>query len=102
MKSPLNKIKKYDRGALSHYDDERNKNHFCVPFMKYGLNYRQYLDHGSRNLLSNSRNHFAFGGITGFSTVVSWLTHWSASDFTSVTNTALLLFGFLFLGKALD
>ena len=44
-------------------------------------------------------NHFAFGGITGFSTVVSQLTHWSASDFTSVTNTALLLFGFLFLGK---
>ena len=30
-------------------------------------------------------NHFAFGGITGFSTVVSQLTHWSASDFTSVT-----------------
>ena len=44
-------------------------------------------------------NHFAFGGITGFSTVVSQLTHWSASDFTSVTNTALLLLGFLFLGK---
>ena len=44
-------------------------------------------------------NHFAFGGITGFSTVVSQLTHWSASDFTSVTNTTLLLFGFLFLGK---
>ena len=44
-------------------------------------------------------NHFAFGGITGFSTVVSQLTHWSASDFTSVTNIALLLFGFLFLGK---
>ena len=44
-------------------------------------------------------NHFAFGGITGFSTVVSQLTHWSASDFTSVTNITLLLFGFLFLGK---
>ena len=44
-------------------------------------------------------NHFAFGGITGFSTVVSQLTHWPASDFTSVTNTALLLLGFLFLGK---
>lgn len=44
-------------------------------------------------------NHFAFGGITGFSTVVSEVTPWSASDFTAVVNTALLILGFLFLGK---
>ncbi|MGN0371551.1 MAG: YitT family protein [Enterocloster sp.] len=44
-------------------------------------------------------NHFAFGGVTGFSTVVSALTHWSASDFTSIVNTVLLILGFLFLGK---
>lgn len=44
-------------------------------------------------------NHFAFGGITGFSTLVSEVTGWSASDFTSVVNTALLVLGFLFLGR---
>ena len=43
-------------------------------------------------------NHFAFGGITGFSIVVSELTHWSASDFTSIVNTLLLVVGFIFLG----
>ena len=35
-------------------------------------------------------NHFAFGGITGFSTVVSQLTHWSASDFRSEEHTSEL------------
>ena len=44
-------------------------------------------------------NHFAFGGITGFSIVVSELTHWSASDFTSIVNTLLLVVGFIFLGR---
>ncbi len=44
-------------------------------------------------------NHFAFGGVTGFSTLVSEVSGWSAGDFTSVVNTALLVFGFLFLGK---
>lgn len=44
-------------------------------------------------------NHFAFGGVTGFSTVVSEVTSWSAGDFTSFVNTALLILGFVFLGK---
>lgn len=44
-------------------------------------------------------NNFAFGGVTGFSTVFSVLTRWSASDFTFIVNTALLVLGFLFLGK---
>ena len=44
-------------------------------------------------------NHFAFGGVTGFSTVVSEATRWSAGDFTFIVNTALLLLGFIFLGK---
>ena len=44
-------------------------------------------------------NHFAFGGITGFSTVISELTSWSASDFTSIVNTLLLVVGFAFLGR---
>lgn len=44
-------------------------------------------------------NDFAFGGVTGFSTIVSKLTPWSASDFTFVVNTGLLVIGFLFLGR---
>lgn len=44
-------------------------------------------------------NHFAFGGVTGFATVVSEVTHWSAGDFTNVVNMALLALGFLFLGR---
>ena len=44
-------------------------------------------------------NHFSFGGVTGFSPVVSRLTGWSASDFTFVVNTGLLVLGFLFLGR---
>jgi len=43
-------------------------------------------------------NHFSFGGVTGFSPVVSALTGWSASDFTFWVNTGLLVLGFLFLG----
>ncbi len=43
-------------------------------------------------------NNFAFGGVTGFSTVVSRMTHWSAGDFTFIVNTGLLVLGFLFLG----
>lgn len=44
-------------------------------------------------------NHFSFGGVTGFSPVVSSLTGWSASNFTFCVNTGLLVLGFLFLGK---
>ncbi len=44
-------------------------------------------------------NNFAFGGVTGFATVVSALTHWSASDFTTIVNMALLAIGFIFLGS---
>ncbi len=44
-------------------------------------------------------NHFAFGGITGFSTVISEITNFSASDFTSIMNYGLLILGFIFLGK---
>ncbi|PNV61413.1 YitT family protein [Clostridium sp. chh4-2] len=45
-------------------------------------------------------NNFAFGGVTGFSTVISKMTHWSASDFTFIVNTSLLVGGFVFLGKS--
>ena len=43
-------------------------------------------------------NNFSFGGVTGFSSVVSRLTGMNASDFTFVVNTGLLVLGFLFLG----
>ena len=44
-------------------------------------------------------NHFAFGGVTGFSTVVSEIGRWSAGDFTFIVNTSLLVLGFIFMGK---
>lgn len=44
-------------------------------------------------------NHFSFGGVTGLSPVVSRLTGWSASSFTFWVNMALLVLGFLFLGR---
>ncbi|MGN0159061.1 MAG: YitT family protein [Brotaphodocola sp.] len=44
-------------------------------------------------------NHFSFGGVTGFSPLVSRLTGWSASSFTFVLNNLLLILGFLFLGR---
>lgn len=44
-------------------------------------------------------NNFAFGGVTGFSTVISVFTHWSAGEFTTIVNTILLIVGFLFLGR---
>jgi len=45
-------------------------------------------------------NNFAFGGVTGFASVISALTHWSASEFTTIVNTVLLVAGFLFLGRS--
>ncbi len=44
-------------------------------------------------------NHFAFGGVTGFSAVFSKLIGCSASAFTTVANNVLLVLGFIFLGK---
>ena len=44
-------------------------------------------------------NNFAFGGITGFSTIVSALTKLSASQFTFIVNMVLLLMRFIFIEK---
>lgn len=44
-------------------------------------------------------NNFSFGGVTGFASVVSAMTHWSATQFTNVVNIGLLILGFIFLGK---
>ena len=44
-------------------------------------------------------NNFAFGGFTGFSTIVSALSKLSASQFTFIANMVLLVMGFIFIGK---
>lgn len=44
-------------------------------------------------------NHFAFGGVTGFSTVISAVTQLSAGEFTFAANMVLLLAGFIFVGR---
>ncbi len=45
-------------------------------------------------------NNFAFGGVSGLSTVVSRLTGISASMFTNIANYALLAVGLVFLGRS--
>ena len=45
-------------------------------------------------------DNFCFGGITGFATVVAKVTPISASNFTFIANTILLVIGFIFLGKS--
>lgn len=45
-------------------------------------------------------NHFAFGGVSGLSTVISQMTGMTASTFTNIANYALLVVGFAFLGKS--
>lgn len=44
-------------------------------------------------------NNFAFGGVTGYSTMVSKVSSFSAGDFTFLVNTGLLVIGFIFLGR---
>ncbi len=44
-------------------------------------------------------NNFTFGGVTGVSVVLSELTDISASTFTFTINMALIVIGFIFLGK---
>lgn len=58
-----------------------------------------HLDYGGWNLLFKFPNHFAFGGVTGFSTAVSEISRWSASDFTFIVNTSAGIRGSFFLGK---
>jgi hypothetical protein len=45
-------------------------------------------------------NNFSFGGVTGYSKIVSKLTPLSASRFTMITNIVLLVVGFLMVGKS--
>ena len=46
------------------------------------------------------QNGFAFGGVSGFASVISQMTGISAATFTNVVNTGLLVLGFIFLGRA--
>lgn len=45
-------------------------------------------------------NHFSFGGVTGIAIIVAGISTVSASTVTLILNMALLLLGFVFLGKA--
>ncbi|MBQ2455577.1 MAG: YitT family protein [Firmicutes bacterium] len=45
-------------------------------------------------------NHFAFGGVSGLATVLSAMTGMTASTFTNIANYALLVVGFIFLGRS--
>ena len=45
-------------------------------------------------------NNFSFGGVTGIAVVLSAMSKASASSYTFIINMALLVFGFLFLGKS--
>lgn len=44
-------------------------------------------------------NHFSFGGVTGVAVVLGAVLNYSAATYTFIINMALLVFGFLFLGK---
>lgn len=44
-------------------------------------------------------NNFCFGGVTGISVILAGVFHMSASGYTFVINMALLVVGFIFLGK---
>jgi uncharacterized membrane-anchored protein YitT (DUF2179 family) len=45
-------------------------------------------------------NHFSFGGVTGIAVILTAVLPWSSSVLTSVMNVALLVVGFLFLGRS--
>ena len=45
-------------------------------------------------------NHFAFGGVSGLATVLSAMTGMTAPTFTNIANYALLVVGFIFLGRS--
>ncbi len=44
-------------------------------------------------------NHFSFGGVTGVAVVLEAVLKYSAATYTFIINMALLVLGFLFLGK---
>ena len=77
----------------------RSKNPVARTFAEYGLITVSIMIMVVGIYFFKFPNNFAFGGVTGFSTVISQMTRWSASDFTFIVNTGLLVLGFLFLGR---
>ena len=45
-------------------------------------------------------NNFSFGGVTGISIILNRLLPWSASSYNLVINMALLVVGFVFIGRS--
>ncbi len=80
--------------ALSHIEDKRKR-----VFIEYGLITISMLIMSVGVYFFKFPNNFSFGGVTGFSPVVSRLTGWSASNFTFVVNNLLLIVGFICLGR---
>ena len=44
-------------------------------------------------------NNFTFGGVTGIAVILSEISDISASTYTFIINMALIVLGFIFLGK---
>lgn len=80
--------------ALSHIEDKRKR-----IAIEYGLITISMMIMTVGVYFFKFPNHFSFGGVTGFSPVVSRITGWSASSFTFVANNLLLIIGFLCLGR---
>ena len=45
-------------------------------------------------------NNFSFGGVTGISIVLNRLLPWSAASYNFAINMALLVVGFVFIGRS--
>ena len=75
------------------------KNPYMRTFAEYALITASMMLMAAGTYFFKFPNNFSFGGVAGLSTVVSALTSWSASDFTSIANIVLLFFGFAFLGR---
>lgn len=82
------------RMALSNIEDKRKR-----MLMEYGLITVSMIIMVIGVYFFKFPNHFSFGGVTGFSPVVSRITGCSASSFTTIANNLLLVLGFIFLGK---
>ncbi len=80
--------------AFSHIENKAKR-----IFVEYGLITVSMLIMSVGVYFFKFPNNFSFGGVTGFSPVVSRITGWSASSFTFVMNNLLLIVGFVCLGK---
>lgn len=77
------------------------KNPYMRTFAEYALITASMMLMAAGTYFFKFPNNFSFGGVAGLSTVVSALTSWSASDFTSIANIVLLFFGLRLFGTGL-